>query len=50
MAALNKLVENEVDTDEKREMLASVGGLTLTMSKLAVRSDNATLGDDSGTL
>lgn len=29
MAALNKLADNEVETDEKREMLASVGDFVL---------------------
>ena len=44
MAALNKLVENEVDTDEKREMLASVGLIMPHLETTLARFEEAGLG------
>ena len=44
MAALNKLVENGVETDEKREMLASVGLIMPHLETTLARFEEAGLG------
>eukprot|EP00913_Durusdinium_trenchii_P014662 g13756.t1 len=44
MAALNKLVEKEVDTDERREMLANVGLVMPQLETTLARFEEAGLG------